>query len=263
MNKQVVIAVALMSGALSPIGSFPCLGAESASSDVTRRASASSQDDQMNLLVRRLSESVTLEESLAAEEAILSSIESIDIHVSTNAVDDSVGIDLINGAWPQRVLGQVNFTVFPTNAQACLALARYVGTVKRTDYPSDLVRETLPIPIMRSLNGSRISEERLRALEAENERRSERRRVLGEECELQIRVFLANATVEGYRRQLLAFCGKSVAGCRNVMEDEEFATFTNQVVAVSCASEQEKRILLRDLANVCQQGTCDTVGVTQ
>ena len=97
MNKQVVMAVALVSGGLSLIGSFDSLGEESASSDVTRSASASSRDDQMNLLVRRLSESVTLDESRSAEEAILSLIESIAVHVSTNAVDDSVGIDQING----------------------------------------------------------------------------------------------------------------------------------------------------------------------
>lgn len=185
--------------------------------------------------------------TIAVENEVLSAIRAVEVHVSTNVVDDSVGIDLINQDWVRRIVTHPNFAVFPTNAPACLSLAKYIGKVKCADFPSDLVRETMPAPIMKSLNGHPVSEERLRQLELDEIRKRERRKQLGEKCERQIRVFLANSSVKGYRRQLMSLCGRSVAGCRGVMTDQAFSVFTNEVVTASCADEQEQRVLFREL----------------
>lgn len=115
------------------------------------------------------------------------------------------------------------------------------------EFPSELARETMPGILMRSLNGKRVSNERIRQFELEEERKRERRRQLGDECELQIRVHQANKAVENYRRSLFALCGHSVSGCRKIMSDSQFYSFTNEIVTVSSANDDEKRILFGQL----------------
>ena len=245
MLIAVSVEVSLMTGLLSSAVTEGtrefAVGTEEGYEDASRT------HDITNRLSRCIKEMDVPGAAIAVENEVLSAIKAIEVHVSTNVVDDSVGIDLINQSWVQRVVTHPNFVVFPTNAPACLSLAKYIGRVKCADFPTNLVRETMPAPIMKSLNGHAISEERLRQLELAEVRKRERRKQLGETCERQIRVFLANASVKGYRRQLLSLCGRSVAGCRGVMTDQEFCVFTNEVVTASCADEQEQIVLFREL----------------
>jgi hypothetical protein len=68
-----------------------------------------------------------------------------------------------------------------------------------------------------------------------------------ESYNLQRRVKTANYNVRRYRCELFSLCGKSIAGCRKMMNDEEFFNFTNQVVRLSNASEKEQKILFQKL----------------
>ena len=69
---------------------------------------------------------------------------------------------------------------------------------------------------------------------------------------LQLRVAEANRTVGDYRREVLAICARSVAGCRGMMNEEEFSVFTNQVVTASGANADEQRILFQYVDSVGQ-----------
>ncbi len=189
----------------------------------------------------------TVDDMREVEETVMRGLKSIVVHVSTNAVDDSRGIDVIRQGWILRISTQMPLCVFPTNSFACLAMARYLGDVRCADFPSNLARETMPGILMRSLNGNRVSDERIRQFELEEEHKRERRRQLGEECELQIRVFYANAAVKEYRKSLFSLCGQSVAGCRRIMSDGEFASFTNAVVTASRANDEEQKDLFWQL----------------
>ena len=204
-------------------------------------------DDEVRQLFRRMQEPSTPDISRSVESVVLDGLKKIIVHVSTNAVDDSVGIDALKMSWVWSLNTQLPLVDFSTNALACLSLAEYVGSVTRVDFPSDLAVAVMTMPIMVSLNGKRISSEHRQQLELENLRRKELRRQLGEKCELQIRVFNENCLVEGYRKQLLSLCSLSVAGCKDLMSTEEFAVFTNQVVKASGASKEEQRVLFRRL----------------
>lgn len=184
---------------------------------------------------------VAVDEAKGMEDDILNTLKSIKVYVSTNNIDDSVGLDVISQDWVSNINLQFSFSTFQTNAIACLSLARYLGNVRCVDFPTDLVYEAMPGIMMRSLNGNHVSAERTRRFEQEEERRKERRRQLSAEYELQFRVFRGNALVKDYRRNLFSLCGKSVAGCRRIMSDEEFTVFTNELVTVSHATEDEQR----------------------
>ena len=77
--------------------------------------------------------------------------------------------------------------------------------------------------------------------------RTEWREELMARQRLQVRVRQMNKAVADYRRTLMEVCSIGVAGCRGVMDDAEFAAFTNQVVTASGANEQELGILFRGL----------------
>lgn len=190
---------------------------------------------------------IAADEAKGREDAILNTLKSIKVHVSTNNIDDSVGLDMISQDWVSNINLQFPFSTFQTNAIACLSLARYLGDVRCVDFPTNLVYEAMPGIMMRSLNGNHVSAEQARRFKQEEERRKERRRQLSAEYGLQFRVFRGNALVEGYRRNLFSLCGKSVAGCRKIMSNEEFTVFTNELVTVSHATEDEQRGLFWEL----------------
>ena len=60
---------------------------------------------------------------------------------------------------------------------------------------------------------------------------------------------MENRAVGDYRNRLLSICARGVAGCRGIMDDEEFAAFTNQIVTASKANEQEREILFRRIVD--------------
>lgn len=58
----------------------------------------------------------TVEYMREAEETVMCGLRSIVVHVSTNAVDDSMGIDVIRQGWILRIGTLMPLYVFPTNS---------------------------------------------------------------------------------------------------------------------------------------------------
>lgn len=194
----------------------------------------------------RMSDPSTSDESSAIEGIVLNGIMSIAVCVSTNDVAANVGMDA-DYKDGLMLLPYVPFRDFPTNAPLCLAFASYMGGVRQKDYPDGLVRDIhLPV-IMRSLNRNRISQSRLQEAKSRAFLLSVERNNLDLEGQVQLNVRYANDSICSYRRKLMEVCSIGVAGCRGVMDDAEFAAFTNQVVTASGANEQELGILFRGL----------------
>lgn len=80
------------------------------------------------------------EERRAVESVLIGAITSIVVHVSTNAVDDSVGVEIAPDRGWYFYLLRDSLADFKTNATACIALAGYIGSIRRADFPSDLAR---------------------------------------------------------------------------------------------------------------------------
>lgn len=189
--------------------------------------------------ILRLREPAAPDCVLAVETAILQGVTSIVVNVSTNEVDDGTPgwLPSYRGAILHRIAP--NLKNFPTNAASCVSLASYAGTVMKADFPDDLVREMFSIDLF-CLSTNEVDlaifRERLRR---RDELRARRR--------LQVRISQTNEAVGDYRRELMEVCAIGVSGCRRIMDDAKFAVFTNQVVTVSCANEQERAILFRGL----------------
>ena len=205
-------------------------------------------DHDVRQLFGRMQIPTSPENCRAVESVVLDYLKTINVNVSTNALKSSCGIESISQPWLSLLDTQLQFMDFSTNATECLSLARYVGGVKKVDFPTNLALAVMPTPIMVSMNGYHISPERKRQVELANKRKEALRAQLGDECELQIRVFRENCAVEGYRRKLFAICARGVAGCMGVMDADDFTAFTNQVVTVSGANEQERKVLFKYIA---------------
>lgn len=190
--------------------------------------------------ILRLGEPAAPDLILAVETVILQGITSIVVNVSTNAVDDGTP------AWLPSYRGAIlhrtapNLKNFPTNAANCVSLASYAGTVMKANFPDDLLRKRFHIYFgCLSTNEVDLAEYR-ENLQRRNELLARQR--------LQARIHNTNEAVGDYRRRLLEVCSICVSGCRGIMDDAQFAVFTNQVVTVSRANEQEREILFRGLA---------------
>ena len=190
--------------------------------------------------VQRLGEPSSPEDSLAVETAILQGVTSIVINVSTNAVDD--GTPAWIPSYRGAILGRIapNLRDFPTNAVNCLSLASYAGTAATIDFPNDLVNKRFSGHVFYQTTNE-VGQTIFRERTAWREELMARQR-------LQVRVHQVNEAVADYRRTLMEVCSIGVAGCRGVMDDAEFAVFTNQVVTSSGANAQERTILFRGLA---------------
>lgn len=190
--------------------------------------------------ILRLREPAAPDCVLAVETAILQGITSIVVNVSTNAVDDGTPAWLLS--YRGEMFGRIvpRLQNFPTNAANCVSLASYAGTVMKADFPDDLVWKRFNIHLF-CLSTNEVDQAKFRERLQWREELMARRR-------LQVRVRNTNEAVGDYRRELMEVCAIGVSGCRRIMDDAQFAVFTNQVVTVSCANEQERAILFRGLA---------------
>lgn len=186
------------------------------------------------------------------ERIVFDGLTSINIIVSTNEVNDDVGIDLLRTRWI-REIGRSFFLVdFVTNAPACLTLAKYIGDLKAVEYPTDCLRRSAALIIMKSLNDQRKTEEEIRQIvvEADEFNRSMPQKQKREVYRLQQRVSSANSAIERFRRDLLSLCARSVEGCKSFMSEQEFSIFTNRVVELSRPTQAECNILFKRIHRV-------------
>lgn len=175
---------------------------------------------------------VAADSSRDMETFLISSITSLVVTISTNQVDDGTSRWLLlNRAAGFAAMAQ-GFSDIKTNSVNCMTIASYLGRVNAVDFPTNEI-------------GSRCSatffSTDARLVDEWQRNRLHKR----EAYELQTRVSDANNAVRTYRHELLSICGISVRGCREVMADNEFSSFTNRLVAVSGATELEQKVLFR------------------
>jgi len=194
----------------------------------------------------RLCESTSMEMRQAVESVVIDAITSIVVRVSTNVVDNSVGVGIIKSRGLYFKALRCSLQDFKTNAEECVRLARYIGNIRGADFPSDLARSRgFGARMFLTTNETELAQWR----QQEEPMREARLRELAGKRDLQMRVLLANEAVYSYKASLFCLCGESVVGCRQSMSDEDFSSFTNEVVAVSHASFDEQRVLLGQLRN--------------
>ena len=202
----------------------------------------------------RLCEPASYEDICAVENFVVCAMTSIVMRVSTNEIDESVGVSIAHDrGWYFRTVSD-SFPGLATNSIVCLILADYLGRVAQTDFPTTLAKMRGPL-IGRKMFISTNSAEMAQWQEQEGAARTERETRLHEILtlrNLQLRVAEANRSVGDYRREVFAICARSVAGCRGMMNEEEFSVFTNQVVTVSRANADEQRILFQYIDSVAQ-----------
>ena len=244
MKKSVLISFAL-TAMLLPFtgrGAYPSLAAAQAL--FSREMMNSLENTPTNSLyddfILRLREPAAPDHIMAVETAILQGVTSVVVNVSTNAVDD--GTQAWLPSYMGAILGRIapNLRNFQTNALNCVSLASYAGTVMKADFPDDLVWKRFHI-VFGCLSTNDVDLAKYRE-------RLQRRDELLARQKLQMRVHNTNEAVDDYRRKLLEVCAIGVSGCRGIMDDAQFAAFTNQVVTASCANEQEQAILFRVLS---------------
>ena len=205
-------------------------------SNIVNRAN-NIDNSQYDVFFARMKQPAPVGSQKVIESKVLNAIMSIDVFVSTNSIDDSRGISMISKEWMRR-LGDIFQPVdFLTNHVMCLSLASYIGSLKQVEFPDNLLKDTGPRVIMRTLNSYSISDEEIVRIKKEYNEANK------EAFDLQGRVKCANNHVGRYRYALFLICGKSVSGCQNIMDSEAFSAFTNQVVRLSNASHDEQKVL--------------------
>ena len=178
----------------------------------------------------------TPENARDMETFILNSITSIVVSVSTNTVDDGTSAWLLGdrGGWYSRTARI--FHDLPTNPANCLAVATYLGGAHGIDFPTNLLYNGFTSVMYFNLDPAK--QDKVAAWNAH----ADRRRAT---YVLQHRVKTTNKAVEEYRKDLLSVCNVGVRGCRAIMDDTQYCTFTNQLATASHASEEELQILFR------------------
>ena len=173
----------------------------------------------------------TPESARVMETFLLNSVTSIVVTVSTNNVNDGTRAWLLydRGCWFSEAAR--NFYDLPTNSANCIAVATYLGGVHKVEFPTNLLRNSSCSLVFFSPDPAQM--------EAYNEKC----RVWRSAYDLQFRVRDSNEAVDEYRRDLLSICNVGVRGCRGIMDDAQFCTFTNQLATASNASAAERRIL--------------------
>ena len=185
----------------------------------------------------------SMEERLRMKDFFLTALTSVVVRVSTNVVDDGTvtyALSRDRGIALPSALESFQ-DEFSTNVTDCLAVAAYIDRVH-------------PVPFSESLIWRRESRlfyspnpEKMEAWERQRMEKVAREKPIRE---LQQRVYRANRIVLDYRRDLFDLCNACVLANRKVMDDTEFAAFTNRVVELSKPDEREKRRLFDHLGEV-------------
>ena len=183
------------------------------------------------------------EVSKEMESFIISAITSTVITVSTNAVDDGTPVRVMEDRGSAFWGLSLAFSNFPTNAELCLTLARFIGTLKPADFPTPLARRWGG-PVKRMIlatNEADLAEERKRMETFEREYNAKRER--------QVRIYAANKALSRFRNDLFRMCRRAVKGCRRTMPQDQYTVFTNELIRVSGASRQEADMVLDSWRN--------------
>ena len=169
----------------------------------------------------------------SVEPVIINAITSIVVSVSTNYLDDSIGIDILNSR--TDYFREMDFRGMSTNS--CIAFANFLNRIQVVSCPSDLVSTRLSVYRYRfeTMTNS-IGEVKTTAKGYRNEK-------VIEEQKRQVRIFNANKKVEQFRGMILDKCSKCISELRRTMNDEDFSAFTNQVVRLSNMSQGEQKVL--------------------
>ena len=180
----------------------------------------------------------SVSDSLEVETFVVCAITSMVVTVSTNMVDDGMSAPVIEDC--SHMIGDLSRVLchFPTNAELCLMIANYLGRVRVSDFPTPIAAKWggPVVKVVLTTNKTVIASQRARWTDENRAYDLERGR--------QLRIRHANNAVMGYRRQLFGMCGLAVAGCRKTMSQEAYTAFTNELIEVSAATEEERKILL-------------------
>ena len=161
-------------------------------------------------------------------EYLLSSITSTPVVVSTNLNDGGVKVRTLRGLSLRVASLMDSFESFETNDVRCACVADYLGTVRPVDVPRDLVgQRSFVLNVTTNEFGGMV------VSKMDDPRYDERL--------LQRRVYDANKGVQAYRKSLFRMCAYAVAGNRKRMSPSDFAAFTNRLVTVSGANEEERK----------------------
>ncbi len=184
----------------------------------------------------------TSENARNMETFLINAITSIVVSVSTNAVDDGTSAFILcnRGYWFSDTAR--NFHDLPTNPANCMAVATYLGGVCEVGFPTNRLR--FGGGIVRWISPDPTEMEAFYA----------HRATLLAERDLQYRVRESNEAVDEYRKDLLSVCNVGVRGCRGIMDDAQFCTFTNQLATSSNASEAERQILFDSIPSPQGEG---------
>lgn len=182
------------------------------------------------------------EVSKEMETFIVCAITSTVVTVSTNAVDDGTPIWIIEDRGSVFWGLSLAFSNFPTNAELCLTLAHYIGTLKPVGFPTPLAR-AWGGPVRMALTGNKTTRPEERARRDVFEREYNARR------EHQVRVNNANRALLQYRSDLLRICRRAVKGCRMTMPQDKYISFTNELIRASRATKKEADMVLDSWQN--------------
>lgn len=182
------------------------------------------------------------EVSKEMETFIVCAITSTVVTVSTNAVDDGTPIWVMEDRGSAFWGLSLAFSNFPTNAELCLTLAHYLGTLAPADFPTAFARTWgRPKRMILSANETISAEERAQ--------REAFEMVYNARREHQVRVNAANRALLRFREVLFRICRRAVKGCRRTMPQDKYAAFTNELVRVSGASQKEADMVLDSWRN--------------
>ena len=127
------------------------------------------------------------------------------------------------------------------SASSCMEIANYLKRIQPISCPSNLVHARLHVYRysfgMITNSCGKISEELKPIIN----------RKVFEEQMRQMRFYNANKNIEEYRKAIFSMCGQGVCTACKTMSEEEFSYFTNQIVKVSRASQDEQKVLFRRL----------------
>ncbi len=177
------------------------------------------------------------EERFRMKKFFLSTLTSIVVRVSTNAVDEgttSYAVRKGRGDAFSSALRSFGDS-FRTNVTDCFAIASYIDRVRPTPFVETVTNRLESIIFITKDAKKREEWQRRRKEKMERERPI---------LELQRRVKFANDNVRDYRRALFDLCNACVLANRRLMDDEAFAAFTNRVVELSKPDETESKFYL-------------------
>ena len=169
----------------------------------------------------------------SVETFVVNAITSIVVSVSTNHVENHIGMDILRSR--TEYFKKLHFKSIST--LSCVALANYLKDVQPLECSSNLVSARLNMHRYRFEVVTNSAGEVKQVLKKINDRKIdiEKRR--------QVHNYYANKDIVEFRKLIFSICGQSISESRKKMNDEVFSDFTNKVVRLSNASLDEQKVL--------------------